>query len=126
MSRGPCYTAGMVGLSADGDPQALAAARHARAVEVGRAFAEIIRDEPFVRELWVTADTEEPGIYLWLITDPIDMDTERDLQGTPMDLLDERFPREYVLLLPKHSGNSIGEVQGPPRHGAVQIPLRAR
>jgi hypothetical protein len=115
----------MVGLSTDDDAQALAGARQARAVEVGRAFAEIVRDEPFVRELWVTADTEEPGIYLWLVTDPIDMDTERALCDEPLDRLEERFPREYVLVLPRHSGNTIGEPRTPPRADAVQIPLRA-
>ena len=61
----------------DPERQAAAAARHARAVEVGRAFAAIVRDDPVVRELWVTADTEEPGIYLWLFTDPIVMESER-------------------------------------------------
>jgi hypothetical protein len=108
----------------DSDRQAAAAARHARAVEVGRAFAEIVRDEPYVRELWVTADTEEPGIYLWLYTDPIDMNVERQLVGEPLDLLDERFPREYVLLLTKHSRNTVGEPRRPPRTDAEQIPLR--
>jgi hypothetical protein len=108
----------------DPERQAAIAARHARAVEVGRAFAEIVRDDPVVRELWVTADTEEPGIYLWLYTDPIDIDVEDDLQGLPMDRLDERFPREYVLLLTRHVGNTIGDPRRPPRPDAEQIPLR--
>jgi hypothetical protein len=115
----------MVGLATDGDGQTLAAARLARAVEVGRAFAEIIRDEPFVRELWVTADTEEPGIYLWLITDPIDMDAERDLHGTPTDRLFDRFPREDIWVHPLNPRNHIGDIHGALRRDAVQIPLRA-
>ena len=117
----------MVGVAAGGGgrrKRSAVASRQALALEIGRAFAEIIRDDPVVRELWVTADTEEPGIYLWLYTDPIDMDAERELFGLPMDLLDERFPREYVLLLPKHSGNTIGDPRRPPRQDAVQIPLR--
>jgi hypothetical protein len=101
------------------------ASRQALAVEIGHAFAEIIRDNPAVHELWVTADTEEPGIYLWLYTDPLDMIAERELHGHPMDLLAERFPREYVLVLPKHSGNTIGDPRKPPRQDAVQIALRA-
>src|SRR5262249_33427454 len=96
----------------DPERQAAAAARHARAVEVGRAFAEIIRGDPVVRELWVTADTEEPGIYLWLITDPLDMDAESEFFGSPMDQLAERFPAEYVLVHPMHSGNTIGDLHG--------------
>ena len=117
----------MVGVAAGGGGRRKrtgAGSRQALAVEIGRAFAEIIRDEPFVHELWVTADTEEPGIYLWLYTDPLDLDAEHELFGLPMDLLDQRFPREYVLLLPKHARNTIGEPRRPPRQDAVQIPLR--
>jgi hypothetical protein len=118
----------MVGVAAGGGgrrKRGAAGSRQALAVEIGRAFAEIIRDNPAVHELWVTADTEEPGIYLWLYTDPMDLDTETSLLGYSTDLLDERFPREYVLLLPKHSGNTIGDPRRPPRPDAVQIPLRA-
>ena len=117
----------MVGVAAGGGGRRKRSgpgSRQALAVEIGRAFAEIIRDKSFAHELWVTADTEEPGIYLWLYTDPIDMDAERELFGLPMDLLADRFPREYVLLLPKHSRNTIGDPRRPPRQDAVQIPLR--
>jgi hypothetical protein len=116
----------MVGFAADPEREAVAASRHARAVEVGRAFAEIIRDNPVVHELWVTADTEEPGIYLWLYTDPLDMEAERELFGLPMDRLLERFPREYMLILPVHARNTIGDLHGVLRsRDAEQIPLRA-
>jgi hypothetical protein len=101
-----------------------AASRQALALEVGLAFAEIIRDNPVVHELWVTADTEEPGIYLWLYTDPMDIDAETSLLGPSMDLIEERFPSEYILVLPKHSANTIGNPRRPPRQDAVQIPLR--
>ena len=118
----------MVGVTAGGGgrrKRGAAGSRQALAVEIGRAFAEIIRDNPTVHELWVTAATEEPGIYLWLYTDPLDMDAEREFFGRPLDLLAERFPREYVLPLPTHSRNTIGEPRRPPRQDAVQIPLRA-
>ncbi len=118
----------MVGLAAGGDRKKrrkATTARERRALEVGRAFAEIIRDNPVVHDLWVTADTEEPGIYLWLYTDPLDLAAEHDLLDGPMDLLEERFPREYVLALPKHAENTIGDPRIPPRPDAVQIPLRA-
>jgi hypothetical protein len=42
-----------------------------------------------------------------------------------VDRLEERFPREYILVLPKHTGNTIGEPRRPPRPDAVRIPLRA-
>src|SRR4051794_31143015 len=115
----------MVGFATDPDRETATAARHARAVEVGRAFAEIIRDEPVVRELWVTADTEEPGIHLWLITDPLDLETEEQFHGTPSDLIDARFPREYIWLHPIHSRTFSGDLHQVRRPDAEQIPLRA-
>ena len=124
---GLCYASDMVGLAAGGDRKKrrkATTARERRALEVGRAFAEIIRDNPIAHELWVTVDIEEPGIYLWLMTDPLTMDAERALFESPMDQLYARFPREYILLLPKHSGNTIGDPRQPPRHDALQIPLR--
>jgi hypothetical protein len=116
----------MVGVAAGGGRgrRRAAGSRQALAVEIGRAFAEIIRDNPVVHDLWVTADTEEPGIYLWLYTDPLDIDMEISLLGPSMDLIEERFPREYILVLPKHARNTIGDPRRPPRQDAVQIPLR--
>ena len=76
----------MVGVAAGGGGRRKrtgAGSRQALAVEIGRAFAEIIRDDPVVHELWVTADTEEPGIYLWLYTDPLDMDAEVEPSRAP-------------------------------------------
>jgi hypothetical protein len=95
-------------------------------VEVGRAFAEIIRDEPFVRELWVTADTEEPGIHLWLITDPLDMEAERYFYGTPSDLIEDSFPKEYVWVHVRNPRHYVGgDAHASLRRDAEQIPLRA-
>lgn len=118
----------MVGVAAGGGGRRKrggAGSRQALAVEIGRAYAEIVRDNPMVHDLWVTADTEEPGIYLWLYTDSLDRAAEHDLLDSPMDLLAERFPREYVLALAKHAENTIGDPRIPPRPEAVQIPLRA-
>ena len=118
----------MVGLAAGGDRKKRRkanTARERRALEVGRAFAEIIRDQPFARELLVTADWQEPGIYLWLLTDPIGADEERALFESPMDQLYERFPDEYILILPVHKENTIGDPHDGPRRDAIPIPLRA-
>ena len=117
----------MVGVAAGGGGRRKrggVTSRQALAIEIGRAFAEIVRDHPVVHDLWVMADAEEPGIYLWLYTDPMDIDTENSLLGPSMDLLEERFPREYFLVLPKHARNTIGDPCRPPRQDAVQIPLR--
>lgn len=115
----------MVGFAADPEHDTVTAARHARALEVGRAFAEIVRDEPFVRELWVTADTEESGIDLWLITDPIGLDEIRALYETPMDRMYARFPDGDFSLQILNPGHTIGDVHRALRPGAEHIPLRA-
>jgi hypothetical protein len=116
----------MVGSAAGPEREVAAASRHARAVEVGRAFAEIVRDEPAVRELWVTADTEEPGIHLWLITDPLDWEAEGSFHGAPSDAIEERFPGEYVWVHVRNPLNFIGgDTHSSLRQDAEQIPLRA-
>jgi len=115
----------MVGFAADPDREIAVASRHARAVEVGRAFAEIIRDNPVVRELWVTADTEEPGIHLWLITDPLDWETEEQFHGSPSDVIQDHFPVEYVWVHVQNPSHHIGDIHDSLRPDAEQIPLRA-
>jgi hypothetical protein len=118
----------MVGVAAGGGgrrKRSAVGSRQALAVEIGRAFAEIIRDNPAVHELWVTADTEEPGIHLWLITDPIDSDAQRDFYGSPSDLIEDRFPTEYVWVHVMNPRQRIGDVHGALRPDAQQIPLRA-
>jgi hypothetical protein len=70
-------------------------------------------------------DTEEPGIHLWLITDPLDMDAETELFGSPIDRLLERFPREVVWLHPIHARTFAGDLHAVLRRDAVPIPLRA-
>jgi hypothetical protein len=115
----------MVGSAADPERETAAAARHARAVEVGRAFAEIVRDESFVRELWVTADTEEPGIHLWLITDPIDWDEIRALYEAPLDRMYERFPDGDFVLQILNPSHTIGDVHRSLRPEAERIPFPA-
>jgi hypothetical protein len=118
----------MVGVAADGDRKkrrGRPTARERRALEVGRAFAEIIRDEPVARELWITVDDGRSGVGLWLITDPIDLDKIGELYETRFGRLYERFPEgdfDFIILNPQHT---IGDVRrGVPRD-AEQIPLRA-
>jgi hypothetical protein len=118
----------MVGFPSDGSTsvtQSMSAAKGEHARDVARAFAEIIRDDPVARELWVTVDTEEAGIHLWLITDAIDMDTERHLFGLPMDRLLARFPREIVWLQTLNPRTTIGDVRRALRSDAERISLHA-
>ena len=118
----------MVGVAADGDRKGrrkAKTARERRGLEIGRAFAEIIRDQPFARELLVSVDWMEPGVYLWLLTDPIGLDEEEMIFGSSMDQLYARFPDEYMLVLPVHEQNTIGDPHDGPRRDAMPIPLRA-
>ena len=99
--------------------------RERRALEVGRAFAEIIRGEPVARELWITVDTEELGVSLWLITEPIDLDKVGELYESPLGRLYERFPEgdfDFNVLNPLHT---TGDVHGALPRDAEPIPLRA-
>jgi len=114
----------MVGSAASQDSSSVATARQAHALEVGRAFADIIRDDPVVRELWITIDTEEPGVHLWLITDPIGMDKIRDLYGLPVDRMYERFPAGDFFVQILNPSHTIGDVHRALRRDAEQIPLR--
>ena len=124
---GVCYASDMVGVAAGGGgrrKRSDADSRQARAIEVGRAFAEIVRDNPTVHELWVTADTEEPGIHLWLITDPIDWGAVRELPGPPIDLLYERIPEGDFFLHVLNPPHHIGDIHDSLRPDAEQIALR--
>ena len=115
----------MVGFAAGYDHKAWAAARHARAVEIGRVFAEIVRDEPSVRALWVTADTEEIGMHLWLITDPLDWEAQEHFYGAPSEQIEDRFPQDGVWVHVLNPRNHTGEVHQSLRQDAEQVPLRA-
>jgi len=115
----------MVGAAEQQDaPRRGAPATEGHALDIGRAFAEVVRDEPVARELWVTLDTEEPGVHLWLIVEPIDMRAEYDLYGLP-DALTTRFPEDVVWLHVLNPRQTIGDVRRALRSDAEQIPLRA-
>lgn len=94
-------------------------------MKIARAFAEIIRDEPVVRELWVSENVEEFGRVLWLIVDPIDIDAERELYGDPVDRLYDRFPKGDFSVMVLNPLQTIGDVHRSLRQDAEQIPLRA-
>jgi hypothetical protein len=105
-------------------PRQRARATEARARDIGRAFADVVRNVSVARELWVTLDTEEPGVHLWLIVDPIDSNAEYDLYGLP-DALFARFPQDVVWLHVLNPRQTVGDVRRALRSDAEQIPLRA-
>jgi hypothetical protein len=56
---------------------------------LGQTFAQAARNDPLVKELWVT--TRRDGVHLWLLIERAGDDEERRLYGL-LDVLDEQFP----------------------------------
>lgn len=103
----------------------MAITRKSTAREVADVFAARASREPLARELWVSVDTEEPGIHLWLLIEPSeDFDEQLKLYGL-VDVLDERFPDADFQL---HVLNPLSYVRDPrewlPRD-AEHVPLHA-
>jgi hypothetical protein len=104
----------------------MAVTRKPTAREVGEALAERARQDPLVRELWVTEENHE--VHLWLLTDPIENgDAERELYGLT-DVLYERFPYDRFpdlgfMLHVVNPAWSIGDPRRSLRHDAQKIPL---
>ena len=90
------------------------------AEQVGRAYAEAARGQQVVLELWVSA---VPGnVHVWLITPPIDAETERELHGLSRAVYDHFGKADFQLhtLNPRHFR---GDVRNVVPDDAVQIPL---
>lgn len=103
----------------------MAITRKSTAREVAEAFAACVSREPLARELWVSVDTEEPGIHLWLLIEASeDFDAQLALYGV-VDSLDTRFPDADFQL---HVLNPLSYTRDPreslPRD-AEHIPLHA-
>lgn len=92
---------------------------------MGKAYAELVRDDHSVRELWVTEDCE--GFIVSMLTDEIDADHERRLYGLAIQVQQQfpdalfevhvRNPRNYTL----NSRDQMRDKFLPA--GARQIPL---
>jgi hypothetical protein len=57
--------------------------------EVGRIFAGALSDVTSARDAWVSTDDE--GVKLWLLVEPLELDEERALYAL-VDPLEQRFP----------------------------------
>jgi len=94
----------------------------ASALEVGRAFAALVRAEPVARRLWV--HPHHGWVDLWLVIDPADHETTLRLYGLTLPLFD-RFPADIVprlhVLDPRNYGG-LDPSDEVPRE-AVEIPL---
>ncbi len=91
--------------------------------EVGRTFAQAVRDEPAVKSLWASAHRDY--FELWLVTAPVDADTERRLYGL-IELLFEAFPDARIRLhvINREAFEDFELTSIVPR-GAENIPLRS-
>ena len=92
-----------------------------QADEIGLALARIVRDEPEVKELWVST---HPEIHLWLVVGPMDLDTQRSLYLLT-DPVYERFRSidfEFHILNPREHRGDVHRALPP---FAFEIPLRA-
>ncbi len=56
---------------------------------LGKVYADLVRDDESVRELWVSADSE--GFIVSILTDEIDADHERRLYALASGV-QQRFP----------------------------------
>ena len=88
--------------------------------EMERTLAEVAGREPVVSGLWVTADHE--GLHFWLMTDPIDAETERRLYELA-DALDERFPDATFQLHVLNPRHYTGSARDAVPAGAAEVPL---
>lgn len=100
----------------------MAVTRQPTAREIGEALAERARQEPLVRELWVTE--EEYEVHLWLFIDPTeDSDAERELYGLT-DVVWDRFPQGGFMLHVVNPHDYTADSHRALRHDAEQISLR--
>ena len=54
------------------------------AQEIGRSFANAVRNDPVARRLWVLAGPDH--VELWLLVEPNDMEIDRRLYGASRPL----------------------------------------
>jgi len=71
------------------------------AQNVGRTFAEAVRGEHAVREIWVSNDRDH--VELWVYTAPITHDQELHLYGLE-DVIYDRFEDADVQMHIQHAG----------------------
>ncbi len=68
---------------------------------VGRIFAEAVRDERAVREIWVSDDRDH--VNVWLYTEPITREQELHLYGLE-DVIYDHFEAADVQVHIQHAG----------------------
>jgi hypothetical protein len=92
------------------------------AEQLGRAFAEAAHGETNIAEVWVS--TRPGGVDIWVLTLPIDLETERNLHRFTHALYNRFKTADFQVYMvnPRHFRN--GGRSAIPSY-AVQIPLHA-
>ena len=92
------------------------------AQEIGRSYAAAVSREPTAQRLWVSSHRDY--IELWLLSEPIDMDTRRRF-FEPVAEMHDRFPdanaRFHVINPSEYDGLDLRMVLPA---DAAEIPLR--
>jgi hypothetical protein len=92
------------------------------AEQLGRAFAEAARGETNIAEVWVS--TRPGGVDVWVLTLPIDMETERNLHRFMHDLYSRVKTADFQVYMVNPRNFRDDGRSAIPSH-SVQIPLHA-
>ncbi len=102
----------------------MAIADRVTAAEIGKTYAETIRDEAGPKQLWMRSYRDY--VELWLVVEPIEHDAELRLYAAE-DAIYDRFPEASVrlhILNPRHIRAFEPAAILPP--GAEETALRAQ
>jgi hypothetical protein len=91
------------------------------ALELGRDLAKIVKDEPLVKELWVS-DNGCCKFHLWLIVEPLSLDEERDIFALVGPLWTQ-FPDVDFMVHPLNPNHFLGDTHQVLPQSAKQLPL---
>ena len=90
------------------------------AEQLAQVYAEAVKDEPLILELWLT--TWQDGVHLWLITPPMDTADQRRLHGYTRVLYDTFRKADFSVHV-MNPCNFRGEIRDSLPRDAFQFPL---
>jgi hypothetical protein len=103
----------------------MAVTRHVDAQTIGSMYAELVRDDPAVRGIYVREDSDL--IELWVLTTYIEIGEEEHFYGAGVTLQTE-VPDTYVMIRlanPRHFAPDYDLVKHVIPSRAIAIPLPA-
>lgn len=103
----------------------MAVTRHVNAQTVGTMYAELVRDDPAVRGIYVLPT--EDWIEVWILTEQIEFDDEERFYGVGVTI-QQHVPDTYVMIRlanPRHFPPEYDLVRDVIPSGAVPALLPA-